>query len=273
MSNLATRISFAIPAAVLFVWMNWLGGWYFNVFVILIGLFIQHEIIQIMSRAAQPSDPLFPFSLGLWIMLFPALPFALEIGLGILILFIAIQTFNASDTDLKQLSSTFFVSVYAPIGLVSLMLIRSWGTSEQGFFLTMLVVLMVWGSDVFAYFGGKAFGKHPLAPSISPNKTVEGFVSGYVGCLMAILVMAYATPLTPPLSMIMMLPLAVLVGTFGPIGDLFESKLKRRAGVKDSSTLLPGHGGFFDRFDALILAAPAAFAYLQVMKGLGYVRF
>ncbi|MAL17175.1 MAG: phosphatidate cytidylyltransferase [Balneola sp.] len=273
MSELLKRILFAVPAAILFIFLTWMGDWYFKGFIIVIGFFIQQEVMRLLSNSGNPTDQYFPYTIGLWIMLFPSIPFAVEIGLGILLAFIAIQTFNTAEDSVTQLSTTFFAGFYAPVGLLCLMMIRDLGTNETGFILTIATVLMVWGGDVFAYFGGRSFGKRKLAPDISPNKTWEGFISGYFGCFVGLAIALYAIPLETNFTMKMALPLILLVGTFGPIGDLIESKIKRKAGAKDSSNLLPGHGGFFDRFDALLLVAPAVYIYLQLIQEFGYVAF
>ncbi|RNC79325.1 MAG: phosphatidate cytidylyltransferase [Balneola sp.] len=273
MSELAKRIVFAIPAAALFIWITWLGGWYFKAMMIGIGFFIQSEMIKILDGAKNPVDTLFPYTIGLWVMLSQEIPFSFEIGVGIFVLFVAVQTFNKSEFDLSELTTTVFAGLYAPIGILSLIMISSIGSSEVGFTLVMLLAFMVWGSDVLAYFGGKAFGKHALAPSISPNKTWEGFFFGYLGSAIGALAVWFLFPYQSGLTLVNLIPMALLVATFGPIGDLLESKLKRKAGVKDSSTLLPGHGGFFDRFDALILAAPVALIYLKVLVEIGNVSF
>ncbi len=147
------------------------------------------------------------------------------------------------------------------------MLIRDFGDSQTGFLLTLATMLMVWGNDVFAYFGGKSFGKHKLAEAISPNKTWEGFFSGYVGCLAGLSIAIYAVPFETDFTLKQAWPLIFVAGTFGPVGDLIESKIKRKAGAKDSSSILPGHGGFFDRFDALLLVAPAVYVFLTLVLG------
>lgn len=273
MSELVKRIAFAVPAAVLFIFFAWLGDWYFKGLLVVIGYFTIHEMIKILDGARSPVDMLFPYTIGLWVMLSQEIPFSLEIGLGIFLVFAALQTFNTSEFSTSELTSTFFAGLYAPIGMLSLIMISDLGSNETGFALTMTVVFMVWGSDVFAYFGGKTFGKHKLAPSISPNKTWEGFFSGYIGSFVGAYLFLLAVPFESPLTILQLIPMAILVGTFGPIGDLLESKLKRKAGVKDSSSLLPGHGGFFDRFDALILAAPAAWVYLMVLEELSTISF
>lgn len=273
MSELTKRILFAVPAAILFIYLTWIGGWYFKIFIILIGYFIQQEVIRLMDGAGLPTDQYFPYTIGLWVMLYPVLPFAFELGLGIFLLFIAVQTFRDTEESISQLSTSFFAGLYAPIGMLSLMLIRDTGTSETGFVLTIATMLMIWGGDVFAYFGGKNFGKNKLAPAISPNKTWEGFFSGYLGCFLGLFIALNVIPIETTLTLILALPLVLLVGTFGPFGDLIESKIKRKAGVKDSSNLLPGHGGFFDRFDAVILSAPAVYVYIRLIQDFDYVSF
>lgn len=273
MSELSKRVLFAVPAAILFLYLTWLGGWYFNAMIILIGLLIQKEVVSLLTDAGNPPDLFVPYSIGLWVMLFPHLPFAIEIGLAIVLIFLFMQVFNHSPQSISHLSTTFFAALYAPLGLLCLMLIRDMGSPNQGFVLTLAVILMVWGSDIFAYFGGKMFGKHKLAPAISPNKTWEGFISGYIGCAIGLFIALFAGALSAPVTFLQAMALVFLVGTFGPIGDLLESKIKRKANCKDSSNLLPGHGGFFDRFDALLTAAPAAWLYLSVLQETGYAAF
>jgi len=118
---------------------------------------------------------------------------------------------------------------------------------------------IVWSNDTFAYFTGKAFGKHKLFERISPNKTWEGFFGGMVaGFLCAYLLSRFVDPLTPANWLL----IALIIAVFGTLGDLTESMLKRSLQIKDSSTALPGHGGFLDRFDATLIAAPFVFFYL-----------
>lgn len=132
------------------------------------------------------------------------------------------------------------------------------------------VMAVVWAADIFAYFSGKALGKHKLAPSISPGKSWEGAVGG----LVAVLLLASCTVLLAPSVPLLrdtfavrlvermgwgiMLAVLALVVAASIVGDLFESMLKRRAGMKDSSNLLPGHGGVLDRIDALVPVLPIA---------------
>ena len=125
------------------------------------------------------------------------------------------------------------------------------------------LILFVWAADTGAYFAGKNFGKHKLAPSISPAKTWEGWAGGAALTLATGWAAGYFLP-DIPLSH--RLVAAGVVAVFGPLGDLAESMLKRSAGVKDSGTFLPGHGGLLDRFDAFLLVLPVL-ALLQVLLG------
>ncbi len=273
MTELAKRILFAVPAAAFFIFITWLGDFYFVGLIILVALFIQRELSMLASGAGFEPDSLFPYTIGLWILLSPYLPHALAIGMGIFLLFIAIQIFKSAGHALKQVIGTFFCGIYAPLGLLAIILIRNTGAAEVGFTLTIALLLMVWGNDVFAYFGGKYLGKHKLAPSISPNKTWEGFFFGILGALVGLTIAYHAVPTALSISLLVLAPATLLVSFFGPIGDLTASRIKRAANAKDASDILPGHGGFFDRFDALILASPAFYLYIYVLKILGYVSF
>jgi len=126
------------------------------------------------------------------------------------------------------------------------------------------VLVICWGMDTAAYAVGKTIGRHKLCPHLSPGKTIEG----------AIAALLTASLLGIGLFALLRFPLAhgalfgAILGIAGQLGDLFESLLKRRAGVKDSGALLPGHGGVLDRFDSLLFNAPAAYLYLRIVLGL-----
>lgn len=115
--------------------------------------------------------------------------------------------------------------------------------------------VMIWTFDTFAYLSGKKFGKHKLAPSISPKKTWEGFAGGLIASLMAA---AAWHSYHHQFELMQWILLAVVASVAGTFGDLFESQLKRKAGVKDSGSLIPGHGGILDRIDSILFAAPLA---------------
>ncbi len=128
--------------------------------------------------------------------------------------------------------------------------------------LTVIAVFAsIWVCDSAAYFAGRAFGRHKLFPRVSPNKTWEGAVAGFVFAVATFLLARQLV--LPYLSLLSAVACGVIVGLFGQIGDLIESLLKRDAGVKDSSALIPGHGGVLDRFDSLMFVAPLLYFYLD----------
>jgi phosphatidate cytidylyltransferase len=137
--------------------------------------------------------------------------------------------------------------------------VRLHGVDVTGPSLLLFTAVLVWVGDTAAYFAGRGFGRRKLSPQISPNKTWEGAVANLLAALLVGAIFGYWTRIQPA----HMLAMAVLGSVAGQIGDLFESALKRSAGVKDSGTILPGHGGMYDRIDALIFAAPAVWYYFE----------
>jgi phosphatidate cytidylyltransferase len=122
------------------------------------------------------------------------------------------------------------------------------------------IIFSIWINDTMAYIVGSLIGKTPFS-KISPKKTWEGTIGGALLCVVVIAAIAYFSHLLPVKDAIV---IAALCAIFGTIGDLFESKLKRMANVKDSGTIMPGHGGFLDRFDSLLFAAPAVWVYVKL---------
>ena len=129
--------------------------------------------------------------------------------------------------------------------------------------LLLAIFIFIWVNDTGAYLVGSRWGKRRLAPNISPKKSVEGSIGGLLLVLLSAVVLRLL--LFPELSWLRILLIAAVVAIFGTIGDLFESSLKRRAGVKDSGKLIPGHGGILDRIDSLLLAVPAVYLLLAVL--------
>lgn len=266
MSELTKRVLFALIAGPLFLWLTWLGHWYFHILILFIGLFIVDEMGDMASKAGYPSNKFLSYLICGWIIMFPILPGAMLWGLVLLMALMIIETFNKEHESVKHIFGTFFSSIYAPVALLCMVEIRNLSLNMYGFSLILALMLSVWGNDVFAYFGGRFFGKHLLAPHISPKKTWEGFFAGFAGTAAGLAITWFVMGIYYPLDIYTTVVLGIIISLFGPVGDLIESKIKRFVDVKDSGWILPGHGGVFDRFDAVLLNALAMFVFLQLWK-------
>ncbi|MBN2247350.1 MAG: phosphatidate cytidylyltransferase [Coriobacteriia bacterium] len=151
---------------------------------------------------------------------------------------------------LMDTAITVFGAVYVGFTLSHLVLIRQ---LESGVYLALATIVSVWANDVFAYLVGSAVGKHPLAPLISPKKSWEGLLAGTLGTAGVWLIAGAMLRL--PIGWGSLATIGLAASVAAVIGDLAESRIKREARVKDSGTLLPGHGGFLDRFDSFIMVA------------------
>jgi phosphatidate cytidylyltransferase len=197
---------------------------------------------------------LVPFSAARWmaapldIILLSAL-----VALGVA----ALGLFHGYRNAIAGAAASLFPALYLGLPLGAMVAIREIRGRETLF----LLMLAVFVSDTAQYYSGRAFGRRPLAPAISPKKTVEGALGGFVfGALVLTIVGAWWLP-SVPAGVRALLGIALVAA--GIAGDLFESMLKRSAGVKDSSGLIPGHGGILDRIDALLFAAPVYYVVLK----------
>ncbi|NQV76797.1 MAG: phosphatidate cytidylyltransferase [Lutibacter sp.] len=168
--------------------------------------------------------------------------------------------FAKKEEVISHLGKIFLTIIYIVVPFTLMVQIPFLNTSFNYVNTTILgVFLLIWTNDTFAFLIGSNIGKHKLLERISPNKTIEGFVGGmiFTFLLSFILAQQFTT-----LSLIQWIVIAGIVSIFGVLGDLIESMFKRQACVKDSSNFIPGHGGFLDRFDSVIFAAPFIFIYL-----------
>ncbi len=173
--------------------------------------------------------------------------------------------FRGRQPYIANVATTLLGFVYCGWFPLHLIFLRSIGEdcttcaypAGAGYAVLLLFAVLV--TDTFCYFAGSKFGKHKLAPVISPNKSIEGAIGGTIMCL----IFSMAIGLAIGLPWYHALILGLLIAAFAQIGDLCESLIKRDAGVKDSSNVLPGHGGFLDRTDSYILTIPVVYYYLQ----------
>ncbi|MCY3546246.1 MAG: CDP-archaeol synthase [Gemmatimonadetes bacterium] len=201
---------------------------------------------------------------------------ALLLALVIAALVVAVSRRGTADAPLLSVTATVAGVLYTGGTLAFAVLLRHLPDSMaagardplEGRLLVLYPLVVIWASDTAAYFAGKRFGRTRMAPRVSPGKTVEGGVAGLaaavvVGALAGLVMRDLASfPVSPAIGALVGLAL----GVGGQLGDLAESLLKREAGVKDSGTLLPGHGGVLDRFDALFFSLPLAYVLLVLTQ-------
>ena len=183
--------------------------------------------------------------------------------LGFFATFISIL-FSKKEEAVEQLGKKFLSVVYIALPYTLIVMIPFINTEYQYVNTTVLgVFILVWVNDSFAYLIGSTFGTHKLLVRVSPNKTWEGFVGGMIFTIIGAYVLAH---FFTKLSFPTWLAFALIVSTFGVLGDLIESMFKRQAGVKDSGNLIPGHGGILDRMDSVLFSAPFIFIYLLIIS-------
>ncbi len=267
--NLIQRLAVAAIFIPLLLYIFHLGGVAFLVFVELlitlsvwevfsltkIKLYLWQKLILIALAAFPPITDAYLHGAYLLEFLFGAiflttLPYTFTRGLG-----------EVS----RSIGLGFFGVLYLSLGFSCLILIRSTDVvvTEQAAGWVTFLFAAIWIIDTAAYYVGVKFGRTKLSPAISPNKTVQGFLGGFLGAILTagIFHFLFLADVGFPR---LILP-ALVIAFFGQLGDLVESIFKREMGVKDSSNLIPGHGGILDRFDSLVFAAPALYLYLRYL--------
>lgn len=267
-----------IPIAGLAVF---LGGSWLAALVLAAAVLTARELYRMAGR--KPSRPLSRIGMAIAAALVlvaaaspgsgPGTGFALVIVVGLLVLLtVAIWSHGVEGEPLLSVSTTLAGAVYAG-GLLSygLFLRHLPGTSGalHGAALVFAPLVLTWSSDTFAYFAGRAWGTRKLIPRVSPGKTVQGAVGAVVGTL--VVAVGYAHLLagftTYRVGWLEAAALGLLISVAAQVGDLAESLLKRDTGVKDSGSLLPGHGGMLDRVDSLLFTLPVAYLFFTYVVG------
>ena len=183
----------------------------------------------------------------------------------VMLLFLVAELFRKTDDPVRNLSFSILAVVYIALPFASLNFFFNpdlKGTDSR-YYVLLGYFFLLWAHDIFAYLTGLAIGRHKLYERISPKKTWEGSLGGVVFSLL----MAWALSMfIHDLALTEWMGMALIVAVFGTLGDLSESMLKRKFHVKDSGTILPGHGGILDRFDAMMFSAPAVLCYLVILQ-------
>jgi phosphatidate cytidylyltransferase len=256
MSNIASRLVIALVGIPVVLGAVYLGGWWLFALIASAAVLGLHEF-WLLTKPLAPLAPagyiggilaLVGAETGgvLWmvggVMVALALAFVLK----------GISATRQAPT--ASISATVMGSVWVGCGLAFMLLIRD--IPDNGRLAAFTVILAVWAGDTLAYVGGRLLGRHRMAPNTSPGKTWEGFAFGTAATVFVAFVALYKQHF---LTIGESIALGAALAVVAPAGDLFESMLKRDAGVKDAGSLLGGHGGMLDRLDAVLFAAPAAY--------------
>ncbi len=227
------------------------------------------------------------FVIGAYMLLQPYIPQVNHIVLAcfFMICYAVSVVVNFHTVDFRTVSASMLFAFYVLIGFYSILNMKTTMPYEQfGWDSTLMFVMcctIAWGADVFAYFAGYLFGKHKLAPTLSPKKTKEGAVGGFVGSVVITWLFLWLYSMVKPLlegggeyritaKLLAVSAVLALLGSFlSMFGDLFASAIKRQTGIKDYGNIMPGHGGVLDRFDSVLLVAPlvSALSFVVVNRG------
>ncbi|HET7710360.1 MAG TPA: phosphatidate cytidylyltransferase [Thermoanaerobaculia bacterium] len=249
----------ALPIAI------WIIGWsheaVFDTTIALIAALALYEFLLLGKRKGYD----IPVTLCILVMLFIIAAFVLEhvsVEMGVFVALLAIPAWYVfANVSLEQALPSSAVSILATtyVGMLAGSLIRLRNDFADGPKLVFFLLLVVWLGDTGAYYVGRRFGKKKLSPRISPKKTVEGLIGGIAASITAAIVAHFT--FFPQFLLVHAVLVGIVLSVTGVIGDLAESMWKRSAEVKDSGTLIPGHGGFLDRFDSIFFTAPILYVY------------
>jgi phosphatidate cytidylyltransferase len=271
MNNMTVRVIVAVIAAPVILYTPFLGMSYFASFLFIISFLGAKEIYNFYKGRHIHLNPLSIYLTSLVPIVFFAGGFELSAEYVLLISFILFGTeiFRGRDRSSNISSGYTLMIIYC--GLFPATLLGAVSDTTPMTFLFIYGVIIA--TDSFAYFGGlgcsKLFRTHKLLERISPKKTIEGSVSGLIFGVLAGYLIWQFTGISVIFTLEQAIILSVVISVFGQIGDLFESMLKRDFGVKDSSNIIPGHGGILDRFDSLIFVSPAAYLYINYLINKG----
>lgn len=256
----------ALVAAPIAIWIvGWGHQYLFDATVALIAILALHEFLSLGKAKGYDVPITLCIAIMLVIMAAFILPdLSVELGMFTALLFIpAWYVIGRKDLDTSLPSSAIAVLATTYVGMLGGSLIRLRNDFPEGSKLVFFLLLVVWLGDSGAYYVGKTLGKHKLSPRISPKKTVEGLAGGIAASVITAVVIHFTFFRSFPLLHAILA--GVILSFAGVVGDLAESMWKRSAAVKDSGTLLPGHGGFLDRFDSIFFTAPILYSYWELL--------
>ena len=254
-----TRVITAVVALIVFLPLLFLGGDYFKFTTYALGVMAMYEIVRMTFKETNIVILTLSSIVGALLFLHKDISNLVQYALVYLILIAMLATIVYTGHKIKivEIGAIIFVTAYIFVGFYCLFMLRNFSLSHVAYLL-----LTIWFTDSFAYFGGMKFGKNKLSPKISPNKSIEGSVIGSLSSIVIAVLFFNTTSIFS--NLLIAIIVTLIVSVIGQFGDLIESAYKREYQVKDSSNLLPGHGGIFDRFDSVILSAPCLIILLNI---------
>lgn len=256
----------SVLALPLLIWIvGWAADGIYIALIVMISILAQYEFLTLGERKGYPVNKVLSIVLMLFLLsTFLLTEVSVEIGVFAVLLFIpAAYVFGNSSVEEGLPASAVCVLGTLYVGMLSGALLRLRLDFPEGTRLIFFLLIVVWMCDAGAFYIGKQFGKRRLSPRVSPKKTVEGLLGGIVFAVIAATIIHFTFFPSFPLPHAIIA--AVLLSIAGVIGDLAESLWKRSADVKDSGTLIPGHGGFLDRLDSILFTAPILYTYWFMM--------
>ena len=260
---LRTRIFTAVIGIPILLGLAYLGGIYWKLLILLLASLALYEYIAMMRKKGHNPITLPAYFIAAVLLLRIHLgSFQSEFFLVSILLMILILIFKYPSHSFNDLIMSFFGAFYCGYFFSYALAL---GELSRTFQCVLLVFLLSWASDVGGYLFGRLWGKHKLAPQLSPGKTWEGAI-GAVVLTVVLSIIYYQMPGIENLGVVYAIILGILASAAAQLGDLFESAMKRYFGVKDSGNLIPGHGGVLDRFDSFMLVVPVVYYFLVVFK-------
>ncbi len=275
-AQLKSRVLVTIVGAPIVLCCVYFGNWPFLIFIAAIFVLSLREFFELSKNKGVVPNLIISIIAGLLLlydMYFSRGEYFIPIISVYLVLISILQLWETRGSQIQNLSVNFFAVGYLGMLLSFFVGIRQLPLDlnidyNQGGIWAITILAIFWIGDTIAYFVGSSIGKHKLATRVSPKKTIEGAIAGFISMLMV----AYLSKMLflPEWSWLDATVIGVICGTVGQMSDLVESLFKRDAGVKDTSNILPGHGGIFDRFDVLFLVSPLIFFYLKYFSSVSH---
>ncbi|HBC47204.1 MAG TPA: hypothetical protein DCZ43_09175 [candidate division Zixibacteria bacterium] len=265
-SNLAKRSLVAAVGIPALVFISYFGGYWLYLFCLLISILSSWELAaMLLTKQIRLSKKLITLLPIVIVSMFQFSRFGRADLMIVFILFMLTAVYKLIETGIVDYVSHLATSILAAIYpgfFISFAILMHRDFAPVGWVFLLFVFVNTWIADTFAYGFGRWLGKRKLAPTISPKKTWAGFIGSFAGGLITPFL---AIPFLPNWSLAALMMLSLVATLFGQIGDLIESAIKRDCGIKDSSNLIPGHGGVLDRFDSFVIALPAVYFMLRIL--------